>query len=410
MGSGQIGGHSSPPAWEVERSRQDHDEVVREGIRQICLIPLVFHALGPMAGASLLYLMQGHADMAVGAAWLVGLVVNRVLSIWQGRRLADHPDALRLRHQLPFLTINAVYGLQWGILPLIWTTDSARYEFFLLQTVVVVGVLGVLVAPGYRPGPIAVGVPLWSSIVVWGLTEGTTWGIKAAIGACLIAFGASMFAMRDHALFRRNVLARVEIERLAGELFAAQAETEAANAELRRRNEQLDVLARQDTLTGAFNRRHFFEQLESMAQTPNRPWVVAIVDADHFKRVNDTHGHATGDAVLVAITETISAFCRPSDCVARLGGEEFGLLISDATTAGAVELVDQIRTAVAHLALAVGQVTISAGVAEGAYGADPSQVVARADAALYAAKHQGRNRVAFHGDQLGVGSNPLSTR
>jgi len=164
---------------------------------------------------------------------------------------------------------------------------------------------------------------------------------------------------------------------------------EAANAELA-------ALAWVDALTGLPNRRAFDEharQLAATARRASRPLSVLIVDADHFKRVNDVHGHAAGDATLVALAGAIRARLRESDFVARLGGEEFAVLLPDTDGAGALVAADNIVAAVREIAIpAVGRVTVSCGAAEVRMPAgDCAEALARADEALYIAKREGRD-------------------
>lgn len=168
--------------------------------------------------------------------------------------------------------------------------------------------------------------------------------------------------------------------------------------ELQEANHALDRQARTDVLTGLLNRRGFETQMAfalALAHRSGRPLSLITVDVDHFKRVNDTYGHETGDDVLQRLAFTLKERLRSSDVVARLGGEEFVVLLPDTDLAGAqaiahtlVAAMDEQRDPV------VGRITISAGVAtlKGAEkeGAD---ILRRADAALYEAKGQGRNRV-----------------
>jgi two-component system cell cycle response regulator len=169
--------------------------------------------------------------------------------------------------------------------------------------------------------------------------------------------------------------------------------------ELKRRNAELDHLTRIDTLTGLFNRRHLQNQLavlSSAAQRHGWPLGVLLLDVDHFKRVNDTHGHAMGDAVLCAVAEVLRREPRAEDVVGRWGGEEFLVLMPGAAREQACVLGDRLRAAVAEVRVTVGastlRVTVSVGCASGD-GSDPERQLRQADEALYAAKDAGRNRL-----------------
>ena len=155
-----------------------------------------------------------------------------------------------------------------------------------------------------------------------------------------------------------------------------------------------------DPLTGANNRRRFDRDLHAALSrtTPAAPVSLAIVDLDHFKRVNDTHGHPAGDALLKAVVATVQQAVRPGDGVYRFGGEEFCILFADTTSADAVDVAERVRAAIAASPFDVGTgtplaATASIGVASSTAADQGADLLARADAALYAAKEGGRNRV-----------------
>lgn len=167
------------------------------------------------------------------------------------------------------------------------------------------------------------------------------------------------------------------------------------------------TLAVTDSLTGLYNRRYFEAHLDTAlreAAESGKPVSLAMVDIDLFKPVNDTHGHGVGDLVLRAIAMRLSGNLRTSDLVARIGGEEFVVIFPDTDAATAMAIAERMRHSVAEHPIMVRAVpegipvTASFGVATaepGEIGA--AELLARADAALYRAKHAGRNRVAGHG-------------
>ncbi|KJU86337.1 response regulator receiver modulated diguanylate cyclase [Candidatus Magnetobacterium bavaricum] len=151
-----------------------------------------------------------------------------------------------------------------------------------------------------------------------------------------------------------------------------------------------------DPLTQVFNRRAFemfFYHETEKARRYNRPLSVIMLDLDHFKDVNDTHGHPVGDLVLVEAARIIGHSCRRSDIVARYGGEEFIVISPETDIDGAVELAEQIRLAIDEQVFpVVGSVTASLGVAQ--LSQEPKRdLIEEADTALYDAKRSGRNRV-----------------
>jgi diguanylate cyclase (GGDEF)-like protein len=156
-------------------------------------------------------------------------------------------------------------------------------------------------------------------------------------------------------------------------------------------------LALTDELSGLSNRRAGEQAVAREVARVYRtgsPLSFALFDVDHFKRVNDTCGHAAGDRVLRAIGQLISGFLRGGDHAIRWGGEEFLAILGDVALEGARATAERIRAAVASLQIeGVGSVTISAGVSEFARGESAEAALARADVKLYEAKAGGRNRV-----------------
>ncbi|WP_217915816.1 GGDEF domain-containing protein [Miltoncostaea marina] len=165
-----------------------------------------------------------------------------------------------------------------------------------------------------------------------------------------------------------------------------------ANARAR---ERLVALATTDGLTGLANRRVFHERLAgeaARARRAGRPLSLVMIDLDHFKAVNDTHGHQAGDEVLRAMATRLRETSRAGDVVARFGGEEMAWLLPDAAWADALEAAERLRSRIRGEPVgAAGRVTASLGVAE-MDGRGPEDLVRRADLALYRAKAGGRDR------------------
>ncbi len=154
----------------------------------------------------------------------------------------------------------------------------------------------------------------------------------------------------------------------------------------------LQDLARCDPLTGTWRRWYGEARLGELTEA-GAVVAICIVDIDHFKRVNDGHGHGGGDRVLAAVSKTLCAGVRAEDLVARIGGEEFLVILTATPPAGAMRVAERLRAAVAALADLPVAVTISLGVACCRRDESAGELVARADAALYRAKVQGRDRV-----------------
>ena len=206
---------------------------------------------------------------------------------------------------------------------------------------------------------------------------------------------------------RGRALGRIIVVRDVSEQQERQRAVELLNRQLadqvavidRLRSELAEEAVR-DPLTGLHNRRHLDRALAAaLATASDRAPVAAImIDVDHFKAVNDHFGHAVGDRVLQAVAGVLTGAARPGDTVARLGGEEFVVVLAGAGQREAADRAEEIRRRCAQLVDESPRgrcsVTVSAGVAEGpADGADPAALLASADRAVYAAKAAGRDRV-----------------
>ncbi len=204
--------------------------------------------------------------------------------------------------------------------------------------------------------------------------------------------GQSLDAMTQSLLGKER-----ELQEANASLEATVAQRTAA---LTQANAELLSLAVHDGLTGVYNRRRFDEKLTEytlLSRRTGRPFALLLIDADHFKRINDTHGHAVGDDVLKQLAALIQSSLRTTDFVARYGGEEFAVLLPEIAQPDTPEVVaEKVRAAIAEAFFpVVERVTVSIGVGL----ADPadnshSALIKRADQQLYQAKAAGRNQVA----------------
>lgn len=166
-------------------------------------------------------------------------------------------------------------------------------------------------------------------------------------------------------------------------------------AELREARDALRQQAETDSLTGLSNRRHFLEHAQTVleqARALGRKVSLVMLDLDHFKEINDTHGHQAGDLVLREVAHSLRAALGESGAIGRLGGEEFGVLLPGVAGAEALAVARRLRRAVADARPGGHRVTASLGVAE----CDENlldSLLAKADEYLYAAKEAGRNRI-----------------
>ena len=187
------------------------------------------------------------------------------------------------------------------------------------------------------------------------------------------------------------------------ELRAMREKVQATEAEIVKLHEELDSVstqARHDALTGALNRKGLDEALSrelSEVRRKETPLCVSLLDIDNFKKLNDTRGHATGDAALTHLATVTRESMRPQDALARYGGEEFVVLMPDTPLEQGIEAMMRLqRELTKRFFLADNEkivITFSAGVAQLAAGETPQDAIARADQAMYLAKRAGKNRV-----------------
>lgn len=227
-----------------------------------------------------------------------------------------------------------------------------------------------------------------------------TWTFRIAVVAAAALALSLLYVWRIGALTRLRRRLEVEVSTRTRELRNQKEALEATAEALAVANAKLKTLSAIDPLTGLPNRRELIERIGVALRVPGAPSVaLAVIDLDQFKRVNDSHGHLAGDAVLRDFAEVMQAQAQRGDAVGRWGGEEFIALIADADAESAQGWADELlaRVRSRRVATAGGQIgyRISVGVAVAAAGDDMDALVARADRALYAAKNGGRDRAVM---------------
>lgn len=268
-------------------------------------------------------------------------------------------------------------------------------------------------ATGYAlTGPVrAIAFPNLMIILMFGMFGLHATSALAISIYALLVFGLSMAVMAsispdiypptvEWAHFMMLVVVVPAVSVLSGRLSRIRRRLRQQKEELTVALEQIQLLAAHDELTGLLNRRHMQVLLEQETQRSLRSgegFCLALLDMDHFKHINDRHGHAAGDAVLRAFSNTAQTVLRRSDVLARWGGEEFVLIQSGISMSLARATMDRLREQVANMELAFGddflQISFSAGLTTYRSGECATQTLERADRLLYDAKAQGRNRV-----------------
>jgi diguanylate cyclase (GGDEF)-like protein len=187
-------------------------------------------------------------------------------------------------------------------------------------------------------------------------------------------------------------------------------ELEVMNQKLEKVNQELITLAMYDQLTGIPNRRkvlHEAEQIVAKSIYQRTPVSIAMLDIDHFKHINDTYGHLTGDLVLKKLADVLMSSLQPADIVGRIGGEEFLIILDNKTIGSAMDIMNELKSTVADLPihlpthLSNGHLlyfTVSIGLSELTDGESLEELIHQADMALYLSKANGRNQVTMYAD------------
>ncbi|MBN1354974.1 diguanylate cyclase [bacterium] len=207
----------------------------------------------------------------------------------------------------------------------------------------------------------------------------------------------------------RNSRSRAAARRLKEEVDRKTQVIQEQLTKMAEQKDQLEQLSITDELTGIFNRRYFFRMLDTeweRAERYGRPLSLILFDIDHFKKINDTYGHAAGDEVLRRIAGKMNEILRDSDTLARFGGEEFTILLPETDQRTAVEVAMRIRHEIQNLRIQIAShvkigTEISGGISTRMAGQgmeNPDELVRQADLALYRAKAAGRNRIIAFSD------------
>lgn len=355
--------------WVLTTDRHQRIRMVMSGFAfLVALCSIVLINLAALAGTASAHWMLAWS-LLTGAGSVASIVLIR--SGWS-RRLRD-----------PALTQFQIrYALVCNAMAYVLLGPARGISLVLLSLIMLFGVFDV--SPRQMAMNIAYALALFSvafAVVVWLDESHRSPGVEVAYAAMvvIVMLGITFVTVRLHKIRQRLTRQKHELT-LA--LF------------------QIQQLATHDELTGLPNRRHMLALLEAehlRSQRDTRPWMVALLDIDFFKLVNDTHGHAAGDQVLQAFAATVREAVRSTDMLARWGGEEFLLLLHD-TQPGAARLVlERVRQAVQERTVAVQnqqvRVTVSIGVAAHTAGKSVAQLLDQADQALYRAKSDGRNCV-----------------
>lgn len=336
----------------------------------------------------LLFAAVGSHLLVIGAPrWAWGALALNYLAFpqiayWLARRATDQRQA-----EMRNMDADVVFAGIW--------MGALGFPLWITFVFCASGCINLVVFRGVSGGPRLL-VMLGAGVALAALAVPISWHPDTDLRTtllCMLALGLYLFA------FARDGYDR------AVEQHKAHVQLREHYEEIRSLQARLSEQALRDPLTGLFNRRQLDAQLAPMLQqcrAHGTPLAIVLIDLDHFKRINDAHGHAAGDTVLQALAQLLLRHVRPSDLACRLGGEEFLLVLDNTTLTTATERAETVRQAFEVLRVRAANhdlsATLSCGVA--AFTGDesrPEALLARADQALYAAKEGGRNRVVVDG-------------
>jgi len=344
------------------------------------------------------WLMRDVVPVHYLAGWVGGLVLLELLMLsLLGQLKKNLGVPVRRRRWLHGLTVLFfVYGAAWGsatALPGLWL-DALLPQAILVGMATVV-LFSIHNLSAYWPMLLCfcmgVATPLWvmGAFSVPGAPQ-ALWALGAVVLVVLIL----VYGFSSYAVHRHDIEGRVMTRKLAQRL-------KQSNQELTEALQRVQLLATLDPLTQCLNRRALMDALLQEERRMDRYPValgIVVLDLDHFKSINDTHGHGVGDAVLVATAARVKARLRATDLLARWGGEEFVCVLMQANEESLVAKAQDLCTHLAATPLVHGPVeltvTASLGVALWAVGESAESCIHRADEALYRAKRAGRNRVS----------------
>ncbi len=324
----------------------------------------------------------------------------RLLLGWHWQSVQDDPTQWRKALHWRML-ISAVYGLGWGGSMLVLNT-GALDVLTTFKVGTLTAALGIMLNSMSVVFAVYLAflVPCWLSLIIYIFFAS---GFLSSHDAMICGVAATIFGVV-------LIGSSSSISRLTRMFFLSKFALDEALSETRESHEreialsqQLADQARRDALTGTYNRRHLGEQLDVQYATflrTQQPFSVVLIDIDHFKHINDNHGHDVGDLILKGLTHAMANALREIDVFGRWGGEEFMCILPYTSSDDAILCAERLRQSLNSVNFSESslglRVTASFGVATSRDGDSVQDIVKRCDQALYRAKSQGRDRVEAH--------------
>ncbi|MES2098336.1 MAG: diguanylate cyclase [Pseudomonadota bacterium] len=338
-------------------------------------------------------------------AWAVLAGVYAV-RVWRSRRMLARLDPADPRSDRVYDVLLVLASSVWGVAPLVFAPWVSALNLYCVTyaAFVSIALLGITYIAALPAAFVLVGCSVVPLLLFFGMQGVLVLGVLA-LGTLLCSVALLQRVASSHGTLLQALEAERENAALVQELQQYRHTLETKNASLDSSLRAAARAANRDPLTGLFNRRHvtaFAEPLAALVREGKEEVTLCMVDVDHFKQVNDCHGHPVGDEVLRAVGTLLGARLREGDCLARIGGEEFMIVLRQCDVSRGRRVAESVRhnVAASQIRTAAGEVpiTVSLGVAQWAAGESFDALIERADRALYDAKHSGRDRVEIDGD------------
>jgi diguanylate cyclase (GGDEF)-like protein len=372
---------------------------VSQAVARVRQLPTVFVANPLLAAfvAAVYWDLVFRTLLVMFIAAQIVLWTPAILS-WRRLRHMARPARVSEGNEQRAVTFSAAAGLLWAVAAFVLYPAGGPDERATL-VIMLSGLCAGSVA-FFSSSPYA-SMAFWMPFMLTALAQALTFmgGSPVLPGAIAVFTACALWFTRTSWMqFVDNVRVLVERDRLLQE-------AKASGVQLELMLSRMSDLAMVDELTGLKNRRSFFDDIEPViagSRRRGKPVAIALLDLDHFKDVNDTHGHAIGDDVLRAVAKRIEETLRQEQIVGRIGGEEFVVLLPDTSPQQALVAIERVRKAVGETPIPVtggGDVwiSVSGGIAPLADGVPVPTALQHADKAMYRAKALGRNRVEVFG-------------
>lgn len=367
----------------------------REAMRQLAVREIGAALSSPLASCLLVYILSGQADAHRVELWLACQLSFALSSLLLATLLLRRLDPASTRQKLVnvLLATLTLEGLTWGLAPVVLTTSDPVLTVVTLTFVCVACSLSLHTLCLHRTAMVIFILSLMLPSALTHVFGETRLDLIMGFGALVVMGLCLFYGLMSGRMAREGINALVQSAMLADQL-------KSNNADLRTALRAIRQMATRDPLTQAYNRRALLEFLEREMVAQDRGGQsigVLLIDVDHFKQVNDSFGHLTGDDVLKALCHRLDTLMRGNDFLARYGGEEFVCLVHVADEQQLLAAGERIRAAVADKPILSKpeplHIQVSIGAAMRRRGEEGNALFSRADKALYKAKNAGRNQV-----------------